>query len=166
MNIYFYITIFTLKLLENAFYSMNMCFLTSGENKKAALMAFFQIVAWGFGTGFVVLNLFDDLYVLIPYLLGGQVGIYLGMVVRNIFSRKNMIVIGITKDVVLSKTMDKLRVSNYGATVIESEDETKVLVIATKRNNVSKIKRILKEFNDSAKVIINPANTPIGGYIF
>ncbi len=166
MDLNFYFTIFSLKLIENAFYSLAMCFLTSGEKKKVALMAFFHVVSWGLGTGIVVLNLFDDLFILFPFLLGGQIGIYLGMIVQNIFSRRNMVVIGITKDIFLDKTMMKLKTSNFGATVIESEDETKVIIIATKRNNVSKIRKILKEFNESSKIIINPANTPIGGYIY
>lgn len=165
LNYGFYFFIFALKIMEHSIFAVKTAMITSGQRKFAAFISFFEILIWGIGTGSVVTSILDDYFVLIPFLLGGQIGLYLGMVIEGFVSKRDTVVIGITHAAVCNKTAKSLRENEFGVTILDSEDNTKVLVIATKKYKINKVRKILKEFNDNASIVINPAGRTIGGFM-
>lgn len=162
----FYILVFTLKFLEMALYSARMAFLISGQKKSASFTSIFEVAAWAFGTGAVAMTLFTDLYVLVPYLLGSQIGILVGMYIENIISKRDTVLIVITNELCCVNTIHELATNNFGVTTLESEDNTKILLIATKKLRINKAKKILKQFNHNQIVITTAASKAVGGYIY
>lgn len=136
-----YLFVFTMKLLEISIYSMRMVLITSGEKKISSVIGFFEVIVWGFGTATVVNYIFDDLFILIPYLTAGMIGIYIGMGLQTLISKRDTIVISYVKKANLTQIMMNLKEENYGLTVLESEENSKVLLIATKRNRIPKLKK-------------------------
>jgi uncharacterized protein YebE (UPF0316 family) len=161
-----YIFVFGMKLLEVTIFSLRTVLITSGEKKLSSIMGFFEVIVWGFGTGIVVSFIFEDLFILIPFLLGGQIGIYMGMSLQSYVSKRDTIIISYIREEKLEKTMEDLKETNYGLTVLESEEEKKVLLIATKRNRISKLKRLIKSIDKESLIITSPAYDTIGGHIY
>lgn len=161
-----YIFIFFMKMIEVSIFSLRTIFITSGEKKVSSILGFFEILIWGFGTGVVVSFIFEDLFLLIPFLLGGQLGMYVGMTIQSSISKRDTIVISYVKNDKLNITMQNLKETNYGVTVLESEDKNKVLLIATKRNKILKLKKLIKSIDKESLIITSPAYDTVGGYIY
>lgn len=166
MNYNLYLFIFILKLLEHSVFAARMSLLTSGQKKFAALLSFPEVAVWAIGTGSVISGFKDDFFLIVPFLLGGQAGMMLGMYLQNLISKRDTVIIGITHEEFCHRTVNNLKENNFGVTILESEDNTKVLVIATKKNRISKARKILRKLNKNASIITNPANPTIGGHVY
>lgn len=161
-----YIFISAMKFLEVAIFSLRTSLITSGEKKISSIIGFFEVIVWTFGTGTVVKYVFEDLFILIPYLIAGAIGVYVGMGIENIISKRDTVVISFVKSNFLDKVMSDLKKENYGLTVLDSEEENKMLLIATKKNRIHKIKKIIKKIDLNSTIITNAASDTVGGYIY
>lgn len=166
MGYKFYIFVFLMKLLEHTIYSLRMTFLVSGEKKVSTMLSFFEVIVWAIGTGTVVTVILDDFFVLIPFLLGGALGIYVGMFIQSLISTQNTVLIGTVNVKKLEQVMLGLKQENFGVTVLESDEEIKVLILATKQNRVNLLKKTIKKWDESATLINNGADDIVGGYVF
>lgn len=162
----FFIFIFILKFLEMTIYSARIALLTSGQKKSAAFLSIFEITVWAYGTGSVAMKLLDDYYIIIPYLLGSQIGILTGMFIENLISKRDSVIICMTHEEHCKKTQEELSKNNYGVTTLESEDNSSILIITTKKSRINKARKILKKFNKQATIITTAASKSVGGYIY
>jgi uncharacterized protein YebE (UPF0316 family) len=166
MDIQVYMFIFTLKILEVGIYALRMVLLTSGEKFKSSFLSFFEVIVWAFGTGLAAKLIMTDFYILIPYLLGGVVGAYLGMTIQEYVSKRDTIVMTFFNQNKFDEITLSLRENNYGLTVLTSLDDEKMLLVATKKNRISHLKKIIKSIDNNSTIITNAAEETIGGYIY
>lgn len=162
MNFGLYLLIFLFKFIETSIFSAKNVFLVSGEIKKATFLTFFEVVFWGLGTGSVILSVFSDFYVLIPLLLGSLSGVYIGMTIQDILSNTDTVLIGIIKENEIDRVLSMLTLKKHGVTVLESEDFQKVVVIATKKNRVYELKKMILKVSKEATFITNSASEIMG----
>jgi uncharacterized protein YebE (UPF0316 family) len=166
MDIYLYLFIFSLKILEVGIYSIRMVLLTSGEKYKSSLFSFFEVVVWAFGTGMVAKLIFEDLFILFPYLLGGLIGAFLGMTIQEFISKRDTIVITFINIDNFNEITSSLRKNKYGLTILECEEGEKMLLVATKKNRISNLRKIIKRIDKDSTIITNAAGDTVGGYIY
>lgn len=162
MNIELYLLIFALKFGETSIFSAKNAFLITGEIKKAALLTFFEVIFWGLGTGSVILTVFSDYYVLIPLLLGSITGVFAGMTIQDKLSNSDTVLLGVVGQNEIEKVLLELKNKQYGATVLDSEDFDKVIVIATKKNKIHELKKTIKNISSNVTFITNAASETVG----
>ena len=143
-----------------------MVLLTSGEKIKSSVLSFFEVIVWAYGTGMVAKLIFEDLFILFPYLLAGFIGAYLGMTIQEYISKRDTIVMTFFDQKKFNEIIECLRNNNYGLTIMDSEDGEKMLLVATKKNRISNLKKIIKNIDITSTIITNAAGETVGGYIY
>jgi uncharacterized protein YebE (UPF0316 family) len=167
MNILFYLLIFFAKIIEVSLMTLRIVFITKGERKLGALVAFVEVTLWLFIVTFVLNDLMADPFKAVFYALGFAIGNYMGSLLEE------KIGIGLSQVQIIVKKehgprlAKELRDEEFAVTVVHGEGrnlERNILFMYVKRKRIKLLLEIIKEKQENAVVTVMDTKPLYGGY--
>lgn len=167
MNILFYLLILFAKIIEVSLMTLRIVFITKGERKLGALVAFVEVTLWIFIVTFVMNDLMADPIKAVFYALGFSIGNYLGSVLEE------KIGIGLSQvQIIVKKEHGKqlakeLRDESYAVTIVHGEGrnlERNILFMYVKRKRVKHLLEIVKAKQENAVITVMDTKPVYGGF--
>ncbi|MGO1651646.1 DUF2179 domain-containing protein [Senegalia sp. (in: firmicutes)] len=163
----YYLFIFFAKIIEVAFMTLRVVFITKGEKVYGSIIGFIEIVIWLFLIGNVLDGIQDDPLRMVAYSLGFACGNYLGSFIEEKLAIGLMTINIIATGDNGRKLADVLRKKKIGVTVIDAEGiekEKNLLIIHAKRRRRGEILKLIDETNIPAVISVNDTKVIYGGF--
>ena len=162
------IKIFLVRILDVSLGTLRTIITVKGRNFLASLVGFIEVFVW-FVIAREALNTdIDSIFIAISYSLGFATGTYIGGVLSDRFISGNLSV-----QVVMSnrdnKLVDILRNEGYGVSVmnIKGKEDHKnkyMLFIEINKKKMTKLKNIIKKYDEKAFIVVNETKYVQNGY--
>lgn len=163
----YYLFIFFAKIIEVAFMTLRVFFITKGEKIYGSIIGFIEVVIWLFLIGNVLDGIQDDPLRMVAYSLGFACGNYLGSFIEEKLAIGLMTINIIATGDNGRKLADILRNKKIGVTVIDAEGiekEKNLLIIHAKRRRRGEILKLIDETNIPAVISVNDTKVIYGGF--
>ena len=115
MNIGIYLSIFFLKLLENAIGTIRMIIATNGKKFLGSVLQFLIGIVWVMSASLAINNIQNDPIKIIVFAFGSAIGSYLGCVVESKIAIGDNVLLCISNK---EELLDILSENNYSFTVL------------------------------------------------
>lgn len=167
MTILFYLLILVAKIIEVSMMTLRIVFITKGERKLGALVAFFEVTLWIFIVTFVLNDLMADPFKAVFYALGFAIGNYLGSLLEERIGLGLSQVQIIVKEEDGKKLADDLREEGFAVTVVSGEGKNfsrNILFMYVKRKRVQLLLETVKACQENAVVTVMETKPLYGGF--
>lgn len=149
--LYLPIIIFLARIVDVSFGTVRIIFVAKGYKGRSTILGFFEVLLWIVVIAQIMQNA-DNMIAFIAYAAGFAMGTYVGMMIEEKLSVGNVIVriISTTNTEELIKT---LKVHNYRLTIMSASGsfgDVKILFTVIKRKQLTKVVKIIKNFNPKA----------------
>lgn len=167
MNILFYLLILFAKIIEVSLMTLRIVFITKGERKLGAIVAFFEVSLWLLLVTFVLNDLMADPFKAVFYALGFSLGNYMGSVVEE------KIGIGLSQVQIIVKAVhgiqlaQDLRKHGFAVTLVHGEGkdlERYILFLYVKRRRIKLMLDVAKASQENAVITVMDTKPLYGGY--
>jgi len=167
MNFLVYFLILFAKIIEVSLMTLRIVFITKGERKLGAIVAFFEVTLWIFIVTFVMQDLMDDPIKAVFYALGFSVGNYIGSVLEE------KIGIGLSQVQIIVKSEHgqglarSLRDEKFAVTLVQGEGknfERHILFMYVKRRRVKLLLDTVKAIQENAVITVKDTKPLYGGF--
>ena len=147
-----YIFIFISKIIENALATLRLIVVANGKKLLGAFLNGIIALIWIFVTGIVIINVKEDPIKIIMFCLGSIVGSYLGSLIEEkIAMGTNMLICVVNT---MYEDIVKEKLNDYQITTIcEKDKNLSILFITTKRKDIYKISKIIKNIDKNVNII-------------
>lgn len=163
MNIGVYLSIFFLKLLENAIGTIRMILATNGSKLFGSFLQFIIGIIWVLSASLAITDISKDPIKILIFAFGSAVGSYIGCVVENKIAIGENVLLCISKKQAL---LDVLNDNDFSFTALLGsgvKDNAYVLIIAIPRKVKRKLISIIKEADNKAMIISESSDFIYGG---
>lgn len=163
MNINIYLSIFFLKLLENAIGTIRMIIATNGKKFLGAVLQFLIGIVWVMSASLAITNIQNDPIKVIVFALGSAIGSYVGCVVENKLAIGDNVLLCISGK---EKLLDVLKSHDYSFTVILGsglKQQNYVIIIAISRRIKKNLIKLIKDVDEHAMIISELSDSIYGG---
>ncbi|SDJ98359.1 DUF2179 domain-containing protein [Natronincola ferrireducens] len=160
-----YLFIFFAKVADVTLATIRMIMVVKGRRVQAAFIGFVEIIIYILAIGKVLAEL-DNPFNVLAYALGFASGNYLGIYVEEKMALGTIIVQVITHGNAMP-LVEIFREQGFGVTVVEGygrEGMQHLLSITIQRKNLSKVYRIIDNYDKKAFVTVTDARSIRGGY--
>ena len=147
-----YLFIFISKIIENALATLRLIVVANGKKLLGAFLNGIIALIWIFVTGIVIINVKEDPIKIIIFCLGSIVGSYLGSLIEEkIAMGTNMLICVVNT---MYEDIVKEKLNDYQITTICEKDKNhSILFITTKRKDIYKISKIIKNIDKNVNII-------------
>ena len=147
-----YLFIFISKIIENALATLRLIVVANGKKLLGAFLNGIIALIWIFVTGIVIINVKEDPIKIIMFCLGSIVGSYLGSLIEEkIAMGTNMLICVVNT---MYEDIVKEKLNDYQiATICEKDKNHSILFITTKRKDIYKISKIIKNIDKNVNII-------------
>ena len=140
-----------------------------GKTMLAGLIGFFEVFIWFLVVKEALNSEINSIWIVIAYSAGYATGTILGTFISNTLVNSLISVEVMTKET-SRESIDKIRKEGFGVSVVETvntynEEEANILFITLNSRNLNKLKRIIREIDEKAFVVINETKVVQNGYI-
>ena len=140
-----------------------------GKTMLAGLIGFFEVFIWFLVVKEALNSEINSIWIVIAYSTGYATGTILGTFISNTLVNSLISVEVMTKET-SRESIDKIRKEGFGVSVVETvntynEEEANILFITLNSRNLNKLKRIIREIDEKAFVVINETKVVQNGYI-
>lgn len=167
MNIVFYFLILFAKIIEVSLMTLRIVFITKGERKIGAIVAFVEVTMWIFIVTFVMNDLMADPFKAVFYALGFAIGNYIGSLVEEKIGMGLSQVQIIVKEEHGKQLADDLRDEGFAVTLVHGEGknfERNILFMYVKRKRVKLLLETVKSCQENAVITVMDTKPLYGGY--
>lgn len=156
--------IFFARIIDVSLGTIRTYITIKGKTIIAALIAFVEVTIW-----FLVVKeaiaADTNFFIVISYASGYTVGTMLGTYISKTFI-KGLIRVEIITENATKKNIEFIKKAGYGISVISLKDSKKdLLLIEAQNKELKKIKRIIKDIDENAFVVINESKLVYNGFI-
>lgn len=158
-----YISIFCLKLLENAIGTIRMIVATNGKKMLGAILQFLIGLVWILSASLTISGSMDDPIKIFIFAIGSAVGSYVGCLVEEKIAMGESVLFCITNQ---SLVLDTLHENEFSFTVLLGsgiKQENYVILIAVPRKRKKNVIALIKEVDERAMIISECADSIYGG---
>lgn len=167
MNFMFYLLILFAKIVEVSLMTLRIVFITKGERKLGAIVAFFEVTLWLFIVTFVLNDLMADPFKAVFYALGFAVGNYIGSLLEEkigIGLSQVQIIVKAEHGIQLAQDMRK---EGYAVTMVMGEGknfERYILFLYVKRKRIKYLLEVAKASQENAVITVMDTKPLYGGF--
>jgi len=167
MSILFYFLILFAKIIEVSLMTLRIVFITKGERKLGAIVAFFEVSLWILIVTFVMNDLVADPIKAVFYALGFAIGNYLGSVLEE------KIGVGLSQVQIIVKAEHGLKLAKdlrdekFAVTIVNGEGlyfERSILFMYVKRRRVKLLLDTVKSKQENAVITVMDTKPLYGGF--
>lgn len=156
--------IFFARIIDVSLGTIRTYITIKGKTIIAAIIAFVEVTIW-----FIVVKeaiaADTNFFIVISYALGYTVGTMLGTYISKTFI-KGLIRVEIITENATKKNIEFIKKAGYGVSAISLKDSKKdLLLIEAQNRELKKIKRIIKDIDENAFVVINESKLVYNGFI-
>lgn len=159
--------IFLSRVVDVSLATFRTLMIVQGRKLHAALFGVFEVAIYILALGKVVDSL-DNPWNFIAYCLGFAAGNYVGIMLEGRLAL-GMLSARVTVSASVSdELIANLRANDYGVTVIDARGKDgprKILSIVFNRKDLRRLEELVKEFDQSAFMVVNNISPIYGGYI-
>lgn len=163
MHIFVYLSIFFLKLLENALGTIRMIIATNGNKVIGAILQLLIGIVWVMSTSLAIQNIQEDPIKVIVFAVGSAVGSYVGCVVESKLAIGENVLFCISKK---ESLLDVLNEAGFSYTVLLGsgvKQESYVILIAIPRKVKKTLIHLIKKEDEHAMIISEMLESVDGG---
>lgn len=167
MNPLFYLLILFAKIIEVSLMTLRIVFITKGERKLGAVVAFVEVTLWLFIVTFVLNDLMSDPFKAVFYALGFSLGNYFGSVLESKIGLGLSQVQIIVKEEHGKDLANNLRDQGYAVTLVLGEGKNfdrYILFMYVKRKRVKLLLDLVKTHQENAVITVMETKPLYGGY--
>ncbi len=163
------IKIFLARITDVTLGTLRTIYTVRGKTVTAGIIAFIEVFIW-FVIAREALNTdLQSIWIVIAYSGGYATGTILGTFIANNFVN-SLISIEVITTKATTDNINKIRKEGYGVSVVNTveninDEKTKILYITLNSRNLEKLKRIIKEIDPSAFLVIKESKIVQNGYI-
>lgn len=163
------IKIFLARITDVTLGTLRTIYTVRGKTVIAGIIAFIEVFIW-FVIAREALNTdLQSIWIVIAYSGGYATGTILGTFIANNFVNSLISIEVITTKATIDN-INKIRKEGYGVSVVNTveninDEKTKILYITLNSRNLEKLKRIIKEIDPSAFLVIKESKIVQNGYI-
>lgn len=163
------IKIFFARITDVTLGTLRTIYTVRGKTVTAGIIAFIEVFIW-FVIAREALNTdLQSIWIVIAYSGGYATGTILGTFIANNFVNSLISIEVITTKATIDN-INKIRKEGYGVSVVNTveninDEKTKILYITLNSRNLEKLKRIIKEIDPSAFLVIKESKIVQNGYI-
>lgn len=156
--------IFFARIIDVSLGTIRTYITIKGKTIIAAIIAFIEVTIW-----FVVVKeaiaADTNFFIVISYASGYTVGTMLGTYISKTFI-KGLIRVEIITSQATKKNIEFIKKAGYGVSVISLKNSNKDLILIEAQNKeLKKIKRMIKDIDESAFVVVNESKLVYNGFI-
>lgn len=162
-----YLLILFAKIIEVSLMTLRIVFITKGERKLGATVAFFEVTLWIFIVTFVLNDLMADPFKAVFYALGFSIGNYIGSLLEEKIGLGLSQVQIIVKQEDGKKLADHLREHGFAVTVVDGEGKNfsrNILFMYVKRKRVNLLLATAKENQENIVITVMETKPLYGGF--
>lgn len=163
MNIGIYLSIFFLKLLENAIGTIRMIIATNGNKFLGSVLQFLIGIVWVMSASLAITDIQNDPVKVLIFALGSAIGSYVGCVVENKLAIGDNVLLCISAE---EKLLDVLKNHEYAFTVLLGSglrQQNYVIIIAISRKIKKSLITLIKQTDEHAMIISELSDSIYGG---
>jgi uncharacterized protein YebE (UPF0316 family) len=163
MHIQIYLSIFFLKLLENALGTIRMIIATNGNKLWGAILQFLIGIVWVMSASLAITNIQNDPLKILVFAFGSAIGSYVGCVIEAKMAIGKNIFLCITKE---EQLLNVLHESGFSYTTLLGsgmKEATYVILIAIPRKVKKKLLSIIQKTDENAMIISESSDFIYGG---
>jgi uncharacterized protein YebE (UPF0316 family) len=167
MNPLFYLLILFAKIIEVSLMTLRIVFITKGERKLGAVVAFVEVTLWLFIVTFVLNDLMSDPFKAVFYALGFALGNYFGSMLESKIGLGLSQVQIIVKEEHGKELANNLRDQGYAVTLVLGEGKNfdrYILFMYVKRKRVKLLLDLVKVYQENAVITVMETKPLYGGY--
>jgi uncharacterized protein YebE (UPF0316 family) len=145
------VLIFLARICDVSLDTLRLIFVSKGIKKVAPLLGFFEVIIWLLAVSQIMKHL-DNVICYIAYGGGFAMGNYIGMILEERLSIGSVMIRVVHKSDT-SELVNKLRLQNFGITVVEAEGsqgKVKIIFSVIKRDNIQGFISIINKYNPQA----------------
>lgn len=146
-----YLIIFISKIIENSLATLRLIIVANGKKMLGAILQIFISLVWIIITSIVIINIKNDYFKAVAFILGSAIGSYVGSIIEEYIAMGNNMIICIINPKLKFKITHILECNKYK--MIETSDNKKIIVLA-KRKQKTIIKNIVKEIDHNSTIIV------------
>ncbi len=158
--------IFVARILDVSVGTLRIIMVSKGYRVLAPILGFIEVFIWIVAIGQIMQNL-NNYYNYFSYAFGFAAGTYLGMYFENKISL-GLILIRVITQRDATELLEYLRINDYVATSVDAEGNlgpVKIFFLVVKRSELSKISRVINEYNPRAFYTVEDIKYVKGGII-
>ncbi|MCM1370758.1 MAG: DUF5698 domain-containing protein [Clostridium sp.] len=144
-----YFIIFISKVIENALSTMRLIVVANGKKIIGAILQLFISLVWIIITGIVIIDVSNDYFKVIAFILGTSIGSYIGSLIEESIAMGNNMITCIINPKYKKRLLKILK--DYK--IINTKDNGKIILLS-KRKNKNEICKIIKSIDKSVVIII------------
>lgn len=167
MTILMYLLIFFAKIIEVSLMTLRIVFITKGERKIGAVVAFVEVSIWLVIVTFVLNDLMADPFKAVFYALGFACGNYMGSWLEGKLGIGLSQVQIIVKDVHGIELASVLRNAGFAVTLVHGEGKNfdrYILFMYVKRKRVKALLELAKATQENAVITVMDTKPLYGGH--
>lgn len=161
-----YLLIFSARVADVTLATIRTLMVVQGRKVQAALIGFFEVGIYVTVLGKVVSSL-DNPMNLLSYCLGFAAGNFVGITIENKIALGNLSAQIILKTDDNHELIEQLREKGFGVTIIQGEGirgPKEILTIALHRKDLSRLRKLIYEYEKDAFITVSSINPISGGY--
>jgi len=167
MSFLLYFVILFAKIIEVSLMTLRIVFITKGERKLGAAVAFVEVTLWLFIVTFVLNDLMADPFKAVFYALGFAIGNYIGSLLEE------KIGLGLSQVQIIVKEEDgqklacDLREEGFAVTVVGGDGKNfsrNILFLYVKRKRVPLLLETAKRCQENAVITVMETKPLYGGF--
>ncbi|MBN2794049.1 MAG: DUF2179 domain-containing protein [Clostridia bacterium] len=162
-----YLLILFAKIIEVTLMTLRIVFITKGERKLGAMVAFVEVTLWLFIVTFVLNDLMSDPIKAVFYALGFAIGNYMGSLLENKIGLGLSQVQIIVKEEHGKPLANDLREAGFAVTLVLGEGKNHdryILFMYVQRKRVRQLLELVKHLQDNAVITVMETKPLYGGY--
>jgi len=162
MKLITYILIFTFKVIENTLSTLRIIVVSNGKKIIGAILQGIVSIVWVISTSLVVINIQKDPLKILAFTSGALIGSYIGSIIEEKLALGTNIITTIINKNLTEKIIYALKKQKHEAIILNGKniyEQKNILLIIVKRKQNQNIIKLIKNIDESAKIIIENAIT-------
>lgn len=162
--LYLCIKIFSARIIDVSMNTIRTVYIVKGKRLISTIIAFIEILIW-FEVARTALNTeITSFLIPISYAGGYATGTYIGTLISTKIIKGHYTVTVISNKI-SKNNINKIKKEGYGITSIQTETNSKYLIIEINKKELDNLKALIKSFDSKAFIYINETKTIENGYI-
>lgn len=147
-----YILIFIAKIIENCLATLRLILVANGKKLIGSILQGIVTLIWIFSVSAVLINIDNNIYKVLAFILGSIIGSYLGSMVEEKLALGNNLIMIIMNSNRGHFLMSILKEKNYNIHLINEIDNNIILTVSVERKKRYKIVNLVKSLDDKASI--------------
>ncbi len=144
-------------------------YIVKGKTKLAGLIAFFEVFIWFLVVKEALNTEIQSLWIVIAYSGGYAVGTIIGTYLSKTFIN-SLISVEVITSKVDNKNINKIRSAGFGVSVVNTDKNLQhtnnsILFITLNSRNLANLKKIIREIDKEAFMVVNESKIVQNGFI-